>query len=142
MTEQPTSRLHEILQAHVSSGSVPGAVAVIGRGADAEVQAVGFQDVEGTAPMAPDSIFRIASITKPIVAAAVLMLVEDGRFTLDEPVIGWLPELASLSVVRTPSSPVDDVVPARRPITVRDLLTSTAGYGFASAFDLPAVRAL
>jgi CubicO group peptidase (beta-lactamase class C family) len=92
--------------------------------------------------MARDSIFRIASITKPITAAAVMMLVDEGRVALDDPVERWLPELASRVVVRTPASPVDDVVPAIRPITVLDLLTSRAGYGWASDFSLPAVQRL
>jgi CubicO group peptidase (beta-lactamase class C family) len=131
-----------MLEKYVAAGSVPGAVALVGRGAEVDLQAVGAHDVEGSAPMTPDSIFRIASITKPIVAAAVLMLVEDGRLALDEPVAGWLPELAAPMVVRTPSSPLDDLVPAERPITVYDLLTSTAGYGFASDFELPAVAAM
>jgi CubicO group peptidase (beta-lactamase class C family) len=92
--------------------------------------------------MARDSIFRIASVTKPITAASVMMLVEDGRIALDDPVRQWLPELAEPVVVRTPASAVDDVVPAARPITVSDLLSSTAGYGFASDFSLPAVQRL
>jgi CubicO group peptidase (beta-lactamase class C family) len=92
--------------------------------------------------MARNSIFRIASITKPITAAAVMMLVEDGRIALEDPVRRWLPELASPAVVRTPASPVDDVVPAVRPITVADLLTFRAGYGFPSDFSLPAVGLL
>jgi CubicO group peptidase (beta-lactamase class C family) len=92
--------------------------------------------------MARDSIFRIASITKPITAAAVMMLVEDGRIALNDPVGPWLPELASPAVVRTPAGPVDDVVPAVRPITVADLLTFRAGYGFPSDFSLPAVGLL
>jgi CubicO group peptidase (beta-lactamase class C family) len=92
--------------------------------------------------MARDAIFRFASITKPITAAAVMMLVEDGRIALDDQVARWLPELADPQVVRTPTSPVDDVVPAGRPITVFDLLTSRAGYGWASDFTLPAVQAL
>jgi CubicO group peptidase (beta-lactamase class C family) len=112
------SNLHDILQTHVSNGSMPGAVALVARGDRVEVQAAGFPDVDGTCPMGRDSIFRIASITKPITAAAVMMLVEDGRIALEDPVGHWLPELASPSVVRTPASPVDDVVPAVRPITV------------------------
>ena len=92
--------------------------------------------------MARDSIFRIASVTKPITAASVMMLVEDGQIALDDPVRQWLPELAEPVVVRTPASAVDDVVPAARPITVSDLLSSTAGYGFASDFTLPAVQRL
>jgi CubicO group peptidase (beta-lactamase class C family) len=92
--------------------------------------------------MTRESIFRIASITKPITAAAVMMLVDEGMMALDDPVERWLPELASPMVVRTPSGPVDDVVPANRPITVLDLLTNRAGYGFPSDFSLPAVQAL
>jgi CubicO group peptidase (beta-lactamase class C family) len=137
-----TTSLRDLLEAHVSSGEVPGAVALLARGEQVEVQAVGAAAVGGAAPMARDSIFRIASITKPITAAAVMLLVDDGRVALEDPVERWLPELASRVVVRTPASPVDDVVPAVRPITVLDLLTFRAGYGWASDFSLPAVAAL
>jgi CubicO group peptidase (beta-lactamase class C family) len=92
--------------------------------------------------MARDSIFRVASITKPIVAAAAMMLVDDARMGLDDPVARWLPELASIVVVRTPGASIDDVVPAVRPITVVDLLTFRAGYGFPADFSLPAVGPL
>jgi CubicO group peptidase (beta-lactamase class C family) len=136
------SNLHDILQTHVSNGSVPGAVALVARGDRVEVQAAGQADVGGTCPMGRDSIFRIASITKPITAAAMMMLVEDGRIALEDPVGHWLPELAAPSVVRTPASPVGDVVPAVRPITVASLLTFRAGYGFPSDFSLPAVGLL
>jgi CubicO group peptidase (beta-lactamase class C family) len=136
------TNMHEVLQTHVSNGSAPGAVGLVARDARVEVQVVGSVDVDGTSPMARGSIFRIASITKPITAAAVMMLVEDGRIALDDPVEPWLPELASPTVVRTPASPVDDVVPADRPITVVDLLTSRAGYGFPSDFSLPAIGPL
>jgi CubicO group peptidase (beta-lactamase class C family) len=136
------SDLHETLRRHVDDGSVPGAVALVARGDDVEVVTVGHVDTEGTAPMARDSLFRIASITKPITAAAVLTLVEDGRIGLDDPVEEWLPELSKPMVVRTPAAPVDDVVPAARPITVEDLLSSRTGWGFPSDFSLPAVQAL
>ena len=136
------SNLHDILQTYVGNGSVPGAVGLMARGDRVEVAAAGSADVGGTSPMARDSIFRVASITKPITAAAVMMLVEDGRIALEDPVRQWLPELASPAVVRTPASPVDDVVPAVRPITVADLLTFRAGYGFPSDFSLPAVGLL
>jgi len=136
------STLHDILQTNVSNGSVPGAVGLVARGGQVEVHAAGAADVDGARPMARDSIFRIASITKPITAAAVMMLAEDGRIALDDPVGRWLPELAAPSVVRTPASPADDVVPAARPITVADLLTFRAGYGFPSDFALPVVQLL
>jgi CubicO group peptidase (beta-lactamase class C family) len=134
--------LHDILQTHVSNGSVTGTVGLVASGDRVEVQAAGWADAGGTAPMTRDSIFRIASITKPITAAAVMMLVDDGRIALDDPVGPWLPELASPAVVRTPDAPADDVVPAARPITVADLLTFRAGYGFPSDFSLPAVGLL
>jgi CubicO group peptidase (beta-lactamase class C family) len=134
--------LHDTLKAHVDNGSVPGAVGLVARDDQVEVQVVGAVDVEGTAAMARDSIFRIASITKPIVAAAVMMLVDDGLIALDDPIGRWLPELKSPTVVRTPDGPVDDVVPAARPITVADLLTFRAGYGFPDDFSLPAVQLL
>jgi CubicO group peptidase (beta-lactamase class C family) len=137
-----TTRLRALLEAHVSDGAVPGAVALLARGEQVEVQAVGAAAVGGAAPMARDSIFRIASITKPITAAAVMMLVDDGVLALEDPVERWLPELAARVVVRTPAGPVDDVVPAVRPITVLDLLTSRAGYGWPSDFSLPAVQML
>jgi len=136
------TNLQDILETHVSNGSVPGAVGLVARGDRVEVQAVGSVDVGGTSPMARDSIFRIASITKPITAAAVMMLVDDGRIGLDDPLEQWLPELASPTVVCTPAGPVDDVVPAARPITVVDVLTSRAGYGFPSDFTLPVVELL
>jgi CubicO group peptidase (beta-lactamase class C family) len=135
------SDLHEILEGYVRDGSVPGAVGLVATGDEIELTVVGSKDIDG-APMARDSIFRLASITKPITAAAVMMLVEDGRIALDDPVGQWLPEVAKPTVVRTPASPVEDVVPAARPITVFDLLTSRAGYGFPSDFTLPAVQRL
>ncbi|GAB2965738.1 beta-lactamase family protein [Amycolatopsis acidiphila] len=134
--------LHTLLGRYVDDGTLPGAVGLVARGDEVEVAAVGSVGLGETAPMARDSIFRIASITKCVTAAAVLMLVEDGQVALDDPVARWLPELAAPAVVRTPDAPVDDVVPAARPITVADLLTSTAGYGFASDFSLPAVQRL
>jgi len=135
------AELSDILGRHVRSGALPGAVGLVVRGDRAEVAAVGSASVGG-APMTRESIFRIASITKPITAASLMMLVDDGRIALDDPVDEWLPELAKPSVVRTPASEVGDVVPAARPITVFDLLTSRAGYGFASDFTLPAVQRL
>lgn len=134
--------LQHILETYVGDGPVPGAVTLVARGDRVEVQAVGSSDAEGSAPMARDSIFRIASLTKPVVAAAVMMLVEEGRVGLTDPVAKWLPELASPAVVRTPDGPVDEVRPAAGPITVFDLLTSRAGYGFPADFSLPAVGLL
>jgi CubicO group peptidase (beta-lactamase class C family) len=133
--------LRQLLETYVDDGTVPGAVALVSAGGSVEAEAVGSADIEGT-PMEKDSIFRVASITKPITAAAAMLLVDEGRIGLDDPIGEWLPELASPPVVRRPDSPVEDVVPAARPITVFDLLTFRAGYGFPSDFSLPAVQPL
>jgi CubicO group peptidase (beta-lactamase class C family) len=138
----PMTDLQGILDAAVADGSVPGAVALVARGPAVESAAAGVADIASGAPMTADSIVRIASITKPITAAAVMSLVDDGRIALDDPVREWLPELAEPMVVRTPQSPVDDVVPAVRPITVLDLLTNRCGWGFPSDFTLPQVQQL
>jgi CubicO group peptidase (beta-lactamase class C family) len=134
--------LQGLLDGFVASGMVPGVVALVARGDDVDVAAAGVQTLEAGTPMAADSIFRIASTTKPITAAAVMALVDDRVLRLDSPIGEWIPELAAPMVVRTPSSPVDDVVPANRPITVFDLLASRAGYGFASDFELPLMQAI
>ncbi|MFI5792428.1 serine hydrolase domain-containing protein [Streptomyces sp. NPDC051677] len=136
------STLHRTLRQYVDDGTVPGAVGLVARGDEVEVVTVGAQDADGTAPMTRESLFRIASITKPVTAAALLTLVDDGTVGLDAPVAEWLPELAEPMAVRTPSTPVDDLVPAARPITVEDLLSSRPGWGFPSDFALPAVQAL
>ncbi|MFF4183431.1 serine hydrolase domain-containing protein [Streptomyces sp. NPDC001691] len=134
--------LRKILDTCVGDRTVPGAVGLVARGDQVEVAVAGSHDLAGSSPMARDSIFRIASIGKPVTAAAVMMLIDDGLIAQDDPIAEWLPELASPLVVRTPSSPVDDVVPAVRPITVGDLLDFRAGYGFPSDFSLPAVTPL
>src|SRR5260370_19171838 len=131
--------LRDILQAHVDNGSIPGAVALVDRGDRTEVAVTGSVAIGG-ASMARDSIFRLASVTKPITAAAVMMLVEDDRITLDDPGDHWLPELARPMGVRTPASAVNDVMPAAPPLTVFDLPSSRAGYGLAAGFSLPALQ--
>jgi CubicO group peptidase (beta-lactamase class C family) len=136
------SDLQSLVQSFVDTGDAPGVVALVTSGGDVELAAAGSLDLEGSAPVTPDTIMRVASITKPITAAAVLLLLDDGRLALDDAISRWLPELSSPVVVRTPSSPVDDVVPAVRPITVEDLLTFRAGWGFPSDFSLPAVQPL
>ena len=123
--------LQDLLQKAVEGGTVPGAAALVAHGQDVEIAAV--SEVER------ESIVRIASITKPITAAAVMLLVDDGLVSLDDPIARWLPELASPRVVRTPESAIDDLVPAARSIIVEDLLTFRAGWGFPSDFSLPAV---
>jgi CubicO group peptidase (beta-lactamase class C family) len=119
--------VQDLLDRHVAAGTVPGAVAVLG-GDGAEVVAAGVASVGG-APMRTDAIMRIQSMTKPITAVAALRLVEAGRLDLDQSIVQWLPELADGRVLRTPTSALDDTEPARRPVTLRHLLTNSSGYG-------------
>ncbi|MEU6061856.1 serine hydrolase domain-containing protein [Streptomyces sp. NPDC047097] len=136
------SPLNAVLRHAVDVGGVPGAVGLVARGDEVEVVAVGQVDVEGSAAMRRDTLFRIASLTKPITAALVMTLVDEGRVELEDPVDAWLPELAKPTVLRAPDAEVGDVVAARRPITVEDLLTSRAGWGFPADFSLPGVAEL
>ncbi|MEY9911780.1 CubicO group peptidase (beta-lactamase class C family) [Catenulispora sp. MAP12-49] len=136
------SDLQGLVQSAVDNGSVPGAVALVARGDAVEVAAAGTAELGGRTPMARDSIFRIASLTKSVASALALLLIEQGRIGHDDPIATWLPELAHPKVARTPDAPLDDVVPARRPITVADLLTSRAGWGFPDDFTWPAIGAL
>ncbi|HEX8867256.1 MAG TPA: serine hydrolase domain-containing protein [Lentzea sp.] len=124
--------LQAVLEAHRET--VPDAVALIARGDDVECAAIGEDTRE--------SIFPIASVTKPIVAAAAMLLVEDGTIALGDPIATWLPEFAHPLVVRTQQSPITDVVPAAEPITVEHLLASRSGWGFTADFSLPATEKL
>jgi CubicO group peptidase (beta-lactamase class C family) len=123
------ARMRDALQRHIDSGTVPGLVALVHRRGIEHVETIGTMDFDGTAPMRRDTIFRLASMTKPITAVGGMILVEECRVRLDDPVDDWLPELANRKVIRTIDSTLDDTVPANRPITVRDLFTFRAGYG-------------
>jgi len=116
---------------HVGDTTVPGMVALVASGEDVHVEALGRLSVGGR-PMQRDSLFRIASTTKPITAAATLALIDEGLIGVDEPVDRLLPELAGRRVLRRPDGALDDTVAAERPITTRDLLTFTFGFGMAS----------
>ncbi len=135
------AELSEALAPHIDSGEIPGLVALVARGDEVDVTALGDHAVGGT-PMREDSMFRIASIGKPITAVAVLALVADGTLAIDDPVDVLLPELAYPRVLRDLTGPIDDTVPATRPITVGDLLRSTNGHGFPSDFSAPIVSLL
>lgn len=120
--------LHDTLAGHVERGGVPGLVALVAHGDQVHVEALGKRSLRG-GPVGRDTIFRVASMTKPITAAATLILLEECRLRLDDPVDELLPELAHRRVLRRPDGPLDDTVPAERPITVRDLLTFRMGIG-------------
>jgi CubicO group peptidase (beta-lactamase class C family) len=126
--------MHDVMAGHVESGEVPGLVTLISRRDEVYVDALGTKAVNSHDPMRRDTIFRIASLTKPITAAAAMLLVEQCRLRLDDPVDPWLPELADRRVLRAVDGELDDTVPARRPITLRDLLTFRLGLGAVMVF--------
>src|SRR5689334_23223613 len=124
------ARMREVLTGHVERGDLPGLVALVARRGEVHVEAIGSMEAGGGGgPMRHDAIFRIASVTKQITAAAAMILVEECRLRLDDPVDELLPELADRRVLRWPDAPIDDTVPAHRPITMRDLLTFRMGLG-------------
>ncbi|KPC65214.1 serine hydrolase domain-containing protein [Streptomyces chattanoogensis] len=128
-SETGLRRIRDVLARHVESGKIPGLVALLSRGGETHIEAVGTMRHDGGAPMRRDTIFRMASTTKPVTMAAAMILLDECRLRLDDPVEPWLPELADRQVLKRIDGPLDDTVPARRPITVRDLLTSTFGLG-------------
>jgi CubicO group peptidase (beta-lactamase class C family) len=122
------ARLHDVMARHVDAGTTPGLVSVVSRRGEVHVDALGVAGIGGD-EVRPDTLFRISSMTKPVTAVATLILLEECVLRLDEPVERFLPELADRRVVRRIDGPVEDTVPALRPITVRDLLTFRMGFG-------------
>src|SRR5437867_11849830 len=122
-------RMAEVMRGYVDRGEVAGVVTLLCRHDDVHVEALGKQDLAAATPMRRDTIFRIASITKPITAAAAMILVEEAKLRLDDPVDPLLPELANRRVLKRIDSALDDTVPAKRAITLRDLLTFRLGIG-------------
>jgi CubicO group peptidase (beta-lactamase class C family) len=122
-----------VLRRHIDTSYLSGAVALIARAAEAELVIIGDKSWERPEPVRRDSIFRISSMTKPITAAATMMLIDEGRLHLHDPVQHWLPELANRRVLRHIGAPLDDTVAAKRPITVEDLLSFRCGLGIVLA---------
>ena len=122
-------RMRQTMSRHAESGAMPGLVTLVSRRGETHADAHGTMTFEADAPMRRDAICRIASCIKPIVAAAAMVLVEECRLRLDEPVDALLPELADRRVLRSIGSELDDTVAADRPISLRDLLTFRHGIG-------------
>jgi len=140
-SKQRLNRMHDIMAGYVQRGEMPGLVTLVSRRGETHADAIGALSVGG-APMKRDTIFRVASMTKPVAAIAALILMEDGKLKLDEPVDRLLPELANRNVMRDVEGPIDDTVPAHRAITVRDVLTFQLGYGFVmTSPDAPYAKA-
>lgn len=117
-------RIGQMIDRRIAAADIPGAVTLVARnGRIVHFEARGVMDIDSKKPMPKDAIFSLASLTKPITAAAIVMLVEEGRLRLTDPVSQYIPALKDLKVAVTPSQ----TVPASRAITIRDLLTHTSG---------------
>lgn len=123
------------LQGVIDAGDLSGFVTLIWRkGQELQFNALGHRDIEAGKPMTRDTLFRIASMTKPVTSVAALMLMEEGKLKLDDPISQWMPEFKHMQVLKNAEGPVEDTYPAPREITVEDLFTHRAGlaYGFTS----------
>ena len=142
LTTAGLERLRGAMAATVERGDLPGLVMLICDRGQVYAGAIGRLAFEGS-PMTRDAIFRITSMTKPVTAAAAMILVEEGKLQLDDPVDRWLPELANRKVLLSIDALIHQTVPARRPISLRDLLTFRCGYGMVPIFPerLPIQRA-
>jgi len=131
MTTQSTSTLETTLLEQVARGELAGVVALVWRpGQPIRELAIGRRDVDRDLPATRDTIFRIASLTKPVTSVAALTLLDEGRLGLDDPITRVAPELEHVRVLRDPEGPLDDTVPAGRAITFRDLLTHRSGLSY------------
>lgn len=134
LSKSRLARLGRRLAKGVADGELPGVVAAVHRRGETHLEVHGTLAFGGKERMRRDTIFRIASLTKPLVAVAAMMMVEEGLLRLDEPVDDLLPELADRRVLKRLDSPLDDTVPAERQITLRDLLTFRLGIGAVMEF--------
>ena len=142
LSSEGLERLRAALAGAVERGTLAGGVVLVERrGKVAWFEAVGARDVERGLPMRRDTIFRIYSMTKPIASVAALILVEEGRLRLDDPVSRHLPELKGARALRDPEGPLDDTVETAREMTLRDLLVHTSGLTSTSPATTPLRRA-
>ena len=130
------------VQEAIGAGLLAGAVTLVWQAGEVlQVNALGYRDVDAGLPMQRDTIFRIASMTKPVTVAAAMSLAEEGKLSLTDPVTKWLPELANMRVLLDPRGPLDRTEPARRPITVDDLMTHRSGLAYSFSVSGPLSKA-
>ena len=124
------------------AGLLAGAVTVVWhRGEVLQINEIGYRDVDAGLPMQKDTLFRIASMTKPVTVAAAMSLVDEGKLALQDPIARWTPELADVRVLDDPRGRLDRTHPARRPILIQDLLTHTSGLGYSFSVSGPLSQA-
>ena len=130
------------IQEAIGAGLLAGAVTLVWQAGEVlQVNELGYRDVDAGLPMQRDTIFRIASMTKPVTVAAAMSLAEEGKLSLTDPVTKWLPELANMRVLLDPRGPLDRTEPARRPITVDDLMTHRSGLAYSFSVSGPLSKA-
>jgi CubicO group peptidase (beta-lactamase class C family) len=139
MREEPiTASISKI----VNAGNLAGAVTLVWQdGQLIHNTSIGWRDIESKLPVERDTLFRIASMTKPITSTAALMLLDEGRFALNDPIARWMPEFSQMRVLRSPSSTLDQTVPAERLITFEDLLTHRSGLTYGDWHSGPIAKA-
>ena len=136
------ARIRDVVQSEINADRMPGAVILIARrGAIVHSDIVGFQDKDAGKPLKRDAIFRAYSMTKPLVSVLTMMLVEEGRLQLNDPVSRFFPAMAKMEVMNNPAEANSARVPAARPITVHDLLRHTSGLTYAEFTRFPAMKA-
>ena len=140
MTVQPEA-IHSAIDSVVRAGELAGASALIWTPEGVVCSRVGWRDLDARLPVERDTIFRIGSMSKPITSVAALMLLEEGRLALDDPIARWAPEFSRMRVLRAPAGPIDDTLPADRPITVDDLLTHRSGLTYGAFHPGPLEQA-
>src|SRR6185437_7561551 len=142
LSAEALAQIPTALQAVVDAGDLSGFVTLVWRkGEVAQVNTLGWRDVEAKAPMTRDTLFRIASMTKPVTSIAALMLLEEGKLRLEDPITRWLPEFAGMQVLKDATGLVEDTYPAPREITVEDLMTHRAGLAYAFTSIGPVAQA-
>ncbi|HZA01650.1 MAG TPA: serine hydrolase domain-containing protein, partial [Hyphomicrobiaceae bacterium] len=144
MSQERMARIAPVMNEQIANEIFPGAVTLIARGGQVvHFEAHGFLDAGKTKPMTRDAIFRLASMTKPIVSVAAIMLIEQGAMKLNDPIVTWLPELKDLKVETQKTDKDGNVttedVPLHRPIWVQDLLRHTAGFVYARSTKSPRI---
>jgi CubicO group peptidase (beta-lactamase class C family) len=126
----------------VDAGAFAGAATMVWRdGRVLQAAGVGWRDIDSKLPVERDTLFRIASLTKPVTSVAALMLLEEGRFTLSDPITRWAPEFSQMRVLRSPNGPLEETDAAERPITFEDLLTHRSGLTYGSFHSGPIGKA-
>jgi CubicO group peptidase (beta-lactamase class C family) len=136
------AQIEPALQAVADAGDLSGFVTLIWRkGEVVQVNTIGHRDVEAGAPMTRDTLFRIASMTKPVTSVTALMLLDEGKLRLEDPIARWLPEFAGMRVLKDAAGPIEDTYPSPRDITVEDLMTHRAGLAYAFTSVGPIAKA-